>query len=149
LTYFYSNNYFGYISSPLLGGTFALFCLPFTMISLSGLACLPLITWRKEIWLMVLFFIGYISPHLLIISEDRFHLTIVPFLVILSAQFWAGGLLSIHKKWLQSRYGKVGLILVSVAILLLLFNWGFELWRDSDKLALLFGPLGNQTYFSY
>jgi hypothetical protein len=136
LTYFYSNNYFGHISSPVLGGIFALFCLPFTVISLSGLISLPLIFWRKEIWLMALFLIGYISPHLLIISEDRFHLTIVPFLAIFSAQFWSGGLLSFREKWIQSTSGKVGLILVFVAILLLLFNWGIDLWQNADKLAL-------------
>ncbi len=149
LTYFYSNNFFGNIPSPVLGGIFALFCLPFTVISLSGVASLPLFAWRKEIWLMMLFFVGYIIPHLLIISEDRFHLTIVPFLAILSAQFWTGGILSIREKWIKSRGAKASLILVSVVILLLLINWGFELYRDADKLPLLFGPNGNQTFFSY
>jgi hypothetical protein len=28
-------------------------------------------------------------------------------------------------------------------------NWGLELWRDADKLAVLFGPQGNVSYFSY
>jgi hypothetical protein len=149
LSYFYSNNYFGHISSPILAGIFAVFCLPFIVISLSGLAGLSFISLNKEIWLMILFFIGYISPHLLIISEDRFHLVIVPFLAILSAQFWSSGLLSVFQKLIKSRSGKVAFILVAFAILLFLINWGFELWRDAGKLALLFGPYGNQTYFSY
>jgi hypothetical protein len=98
---------------------------------------------------MGLFFIGYIVPHLLIIAEDRFHLTLIPLLAILTAQLWLGDRLTIRQQWVKSNASKLGLILAFVAILLLLSNWGLELWRDVDKLALLFGPNGNQTYFSY
>lgn len=149
LTFFYSNDYFGYIPAPALGGIFALFCLPFVFVSTSGVAGLALTHWRKETWLMALFFFGYITPHLLIISEDRFHLTTVPFLAILAAQCWTGGWSSIRQCWTESKAGKIALVLASAAILLLLANWGLELWRDADKLALLFGPTGNQSYFSY
>jgi hypothetical protein len=149
LTFFYSNGFFGYIPSLALGGIFALFCLPFVFISTTGVAGLALTHWRKETWLMALFFAGYVTPHLLIISEDRFHLTTVPFLAILAAQCWTGGWSSIRQRWDGSKAGKAVLILASIAILLLLVNWGLELWRDADKLALLFGPNGNKTYFSY
>jgi hypothetical protein len=27
--------------------------------------------------------------------------------------------------------------------------WGLELWRDAGKLALLFGPNGNRSFFPY
>ena len=149
LTFFYSNDIFDHILSPALGGIFALFCLPFVFVSTSGVAGLALTHWRKETWLMALFFAGYITPHLLIIAEDRFHLTIVPYLAILAAQSWTGGWSSIRQRWAGSKAGKVVLILASAAILLLLANWGLELWRDADKLALLFCPNGNQAYFSY
>lgn len=149
LTYFYSNDYFGLISAPVLGGIFALFCLPFVLIISSGVAGLALTPWRKENWLMAIFFAGYISPHLLIIAEDRFHLTTVPFLAILSAQCWTGGWSSMRQLWAGSMAGRVALVLAAVAILLLLANWGLELWHDADKLVLLFGQSGNQTYFSY
>jgi hypothetical protein len=88
-------------------------------------------------------------PHLLIIAEDRFHLALIPLLAILTAQLWLGDRLTIRQQWVKSNASKLGLILAFVAILLLLSNWGLELWRDVDKLALLFGPNGNQTYFSY
>ena len=149
LTYFYSNDYFGHIPALALGGIFALFSLPFMIISISGTAGLAISNWRKETWLIALFFIGYITPHLLIIAEDRFHLTTIPFFAILTAQGWIGGPASIRQRWSGSRAGKVALVLALAAILLLLANWGLELWRDSDKLALLFGANGNQTYFSY
>jgi len=149
LTFFYSNDFFGHISATALGGILAIFCLPFVFVSTSGAVGLALINWRKETWLMALFFAGYITPHLLIIAEDRFHLTIVPFLAIFAAQCWSGGWSSIRQRLVGSKAGKVALTLASVAILLLLANWGLELWRDADKLALLFGPNGNQVYFSY
>jgi hypothetical protein len=33
--------------------------------------------------------------------------------------------------------------------LLLVVNWGIELWRDYDKIVQLLGPQGNQAYFNY
>ena len=149
LTFFYSNDYFGFIHAPVLGGIFALFCLPFVLISTSGVASLAATSWRKESWLMAIFFAGYITPHLLIIAEDRFHLTTVPFLAILSAQCWTGGWSSMRQLWAVSKAGRLVLVIAAVVIMLLLANWGRELWRDADKLALLFGQSGNQTYFSY
>lgn len=149
LTFFYSNDFFEHIPALALGGIFALFCLPFVFVSTSGVAGLALMTWRKETWLLALFLAGYISPHLIIIAEDRFHLATVPFLAILTAQCWVGGWPSIRQRWAGSKIGKVALILAAVAILLLLANWGLELWHDADKLSLLFGPDGNQSYFSY
>ncbi len=149
LTYFYSNNYFGYLSTPVLASIFTIFCLPFVFISTTGIASLALIQWSKETWLMALFLIGYTAPHLVIIAEDRFHLAIVPIFAILAAQLWTTSRRSIQECWSRSKAGKFAIILVVLMILALLSTWGLELWRDTDKLARLFGPNGNQTYFSY
>jgi len=150
LTFFYSNGYFGHLSPVTLGSIFVLVCLPFVIVCTSSVVSLGLINkWSDETWLLAFFFAGYITPHLLIIAEDRFHLTIVPFLVILAAQCWDGGWLSIRKNWEKSNSKKVSLVLASAIVLLLLTTWGLELWRDTDKLVLLFGPNGNHTYFSY
>jgi hypothetical protein len=149
LTYFYSNDYFGYIPPPALAVIFAVLCLPFVIVSVSGAVGLALLEWKNEICLLILIMIGYITPHLLIIAEDRFHLAVVPFLAILAAQGWTGGRDSIRSRWVASRAGKVALLLASFAVMLLLVNWGWELWHDADKLVHLFGPSGNYTYFSY
>jgi hypothetical protein len=149
LTYFYSNNFFGHISTPVLGGIFSIFCLPFIILCTSAVAGLPQLEPRRETWLLVLFFAGYIIPHLLIIAEDRFHLTLLPLLAILAAKSWTVGWQPICQQWKDSRAGKLGLIIVFSVILLLFANWGIELLRDSDKLALLFSANGNRTYFSY
>jgi hypothetical protein len=149
LTYFYSNNFFGFIPAPLLAGIFALFCLPFMLISTIGVAGMGTIQWNKKTLLIPLFFGGYITPHLLIIAEDRFHLATIPFVAVLASFFWTEGWNSIRLRWTGSITGKIALILSSAVILLLLATWGWELLRDADKLAILFGPNGNQAYFSY
>lgn len=151
LTYFYSNNFFGHLPAAALGGVLMLFCLPFMVVSTSGVLGLALVRWRTrhEAWLLALFLVGYIGPHLVIIAEDRFHLTTVPFLAMLAASFWTSGLPALKARWCESKAGKVALLLAVTAILLLLANWGWELWRDADKLTLLFGSSGNMSYFSY
>lgn len=149
LTYFYSNDFFGYIPQPFLLVAAVLLCLPFVLVSTSGVFGLALARWRRETWLLALFFFGYITPHLVIIAEDRFHLTLVPFLAILAAGCWDGGWAALRLRWSESRAGKAALLLASLAVMLLLANWGLELWRDADQLALLFAPDGNRTYLPY
>ena len=148
LTYFYSNNYFGYIPQPWLIIFAIIFCVPFIFVCLSGVMGLNIIKWDPGSSLLVLFFIGYISPHLLIIAEDRFHLTLVPLLAIFTAFFWTGGWRALIYCW-QTKVGKVFILLSLCVVGLLIANWGFELLRDADKLQLLMGANGNQTYFSY
>jgi hypothetical protein len=148
LTYFYSNNFFGYIPPGFLYGAAAILCLPFVVVSICAVFGLALAPWGKRNLLMMLFFIGYITPHLFILGEDRFHLTIVPFLAILCAYFWTSSRSALRERW-KARRGKIALLLASLAVLFLVVNWGLELWRDAGKLALLFGPNGNTTFFTY
>ncbi len=148
LTYFYSNDFFGYIPQGILILLALVLCLPFVVVSTSGLLCLALTRWSKEMILIALLFIGYITPHLLIIAEDRFHLALVPFFVIFASFTWVGGWSSLRNRW-QTRGGKVAILLACLGILLLLTNWGLELWRDAGKLNQLFGPTGNRTFFPY
>jgi 4-amino-4-deoxy-L-arabinose transferase-like glycosyltransferase len=148
LTYFYSNNFFGYIQTPLLLALAAIMLLPFVLVSISSAFGIALIHWRAETILAVLFLAGHLIPHILILSEDRFHLAYVPFLAIFAAQFWTGGWSALKVRW-QTRAGKIALVLASSAIILLLYNWGLELWRDAGTIAQLLGTMGNQTYFPY
>jgi len=148
LTYFYSNNFFGYIPTPLLLTIAAIMLLPFVFVSISSAFGMALIRWRAESLLAALFLIGHLIPHILILSEDRFHLAYVPFLAIFSAQFWTGGWTALRVRW-QSRAGKIALVLACVVVVLLFLNWGLELWRDAGSIAQLLGPMGNQTYFPY
>ncbi|MDI6768256.1 MAG: glycosyltransferase family 39 protein [Anaerolineales bacterium] len=148
LTYFYSNNFFGYISTPLLLTIAAIVLMPFMIVSASAAFGLAITRWRRENLLMALFILGYLTPHIFILGEDRFHLTLIPFLGILAAQFWSGGLAA-FKVRVQTRSGRIALLFAGLAVLLLFLNWGLELQRDAGILAQLLGPNGNQTYFPY
>ena len=148
LTYFYSNNFFGYIPTPLLLAIAAILLLPFVFVSTSAAFGLALTRWRAGTLLVALLLVGQLIPHMLILSEDRFHLALVPFFAILAAQCWTGGWSAMKERW-QTKGGKLALILAILTVVLLFLNWGFELWRDADKIAQLLGPTGNQTYFPY
>ena len=98
---------------------------------------------------MLLLFVGYTLPHVLILSEDRFHLALVPYLAILGAQVWVHGLAPLRARWHESQTGKWIVSLAVLSAFLLVANWSLELLRDADKITQLLGPNGNQTHFPY
>jgi hypothetical protein len=149
LMYFYSNDILGYVPLPWLLTISAVLLLPFVFVSIFAAFGLSLLRWRPEHILLILLLISYILPHVFILSEDRFHLALVPYLAILAAQFWVNGVGTIAARWHESQTGKTLVILSLLCALLLLTNWGLELTRDWDKITQLLGPNGNQTYFPY
>ncbi|MBI5934450.1 MAG: glycosyltransferase family 39 protein [Chloroflexi bacterium] len=149
LMYFYGNNIVGFIPFPLLLALFLVMLLPFIIIGLSAALGASLLKWNPPTILLALLFFAYITPHVLILSEDRFHLALVPFLAILASNFWTGGWKSLAARWNESRAGKIAVALGILVAFLFLLNWGLELARDADKIIQLFGPNGNQSYFPY
>jgi hypothetical protein len=149
LMYFYGNNIIGYVPLPLLLTISAILLLPFAVISVAAAFGLAYLRWRPEHILLGSLFLGYILPHVFILSEDRFHLALVPYIAILAAQFWIHGFAPLRARWAESQTGKWIVSLAIFAAVLLLANWGFELTRDADKIAQLLGPNGNQSYFPY
>ena len=149
LMYFYSNNIIGYIPRPLLLTIAAILLLPFVLISTSAALGLSLLLWRPEHILLGLLLISYLLPHVFILSEDRFHLALVPYIAILAAQVWVGGIHEMFMRWRQSQIGKAAVVLAICAAALLLMNWELELVHDAAKIAQLLGPNGNQSYFPY
>jgi hypothetical protein len=149
LMYFYSNNIIGYIPLSILLAISTILLMPFVFISTSAALGSALLRWRPEHILLVLLFLGYILPHVFILSEDRFHLALVPYFAILAAQVWVNGLALLTVRWNESQMGKVVVIMAAAAAFMLITNWGFELIRDADKIAQLLGPDGNQSYFPY
>jgi hypothetical protein len=149
LMYFYSNNIIGYVPLPLLLTISGILLLPFVMISVSAAFGLAYLRWRPEHILLLLLFAGYVLPHVFILSEDRFHLALVPYIAILAAQVWVNGFAPLRSRWHESPVGKWSVALTVVVALLLVANWGLELIRDADKIAQLLGPNGNQSHFPY
>ena len=149
LMYFYSNNIIGYVPMPLLLTISAILLLPFVIISISAAFGLGYLRWKPEHVLLILLFVGYVLPHVLILSEDRFHLALVPYIAILAAQVWVNGFAPLGVRWNESSIGKVIVSLAIFAAFLLVVNWGFEFIRDADKISQLLGPNGNQSHFPY
>ena len=149
LMYFYSNNILGYVPLPLLLTLSAILLLPFIFICTSAAFGLSILRWQPEHILLGLLFIGYILPHVFILSEDRFHLALVPYIAILAARFWMSDIGVLYARWYESTSGKMVVALAIVAVILLVLNWRLELDRDADKIAQLLGPNGNQSYFPY
>jgi len=149
LMYFYGNDLLGYIPYLLLLTISAILLLPFIFISTFAALGLSFLRWKPEHILLSLLLIGYITPHIFILSEDRFHLALVPYIAILASQVWLNGLAPMRVHWYESNMGKFVVIFAVCAALLLSVNWGFELHRDADKILQLLGPTGNQSYFPY
>lgn len=149
LTYFYSNDLFGRLPSPVLWFAAALFGLPFVLAALSAVFGAFLLPRSPAATLFALLFLGYLLPHVFILSEERFHLALIPFFAILAAHFWTLGLPAIRTRLRLSRFSRFTFLVACLVALLLLFNWSFQLTSDSAKYAALLGPNGNQTYFPY
>ncbi|MBN1439837.1 MAG: glycosyltransferase family 39 protein [Anaerolineales bacterium] len=147
IQFFYSNNFFGSIPAPILLAIAGFFLLPWGFLAPAaafGAAAVP----RSNTKTMVLLFLAaYITPHLLILAEERFHMTLIPFFAALAAAA------VVRRRELLASFrtplGWRAWILPAAALLLLVFNWGYELWADREHLAALFGPGGNETFFPY
>jgi hypothetical protein len=149
LMYFYGNDLIGFIPFPLLLTLFLVMLFPFVIVSLSASFGASLLRRNPPTILFALLFVSYVTPHVFILSEDRFHLTLIPYLAILASQFWMGGWKPLAARWNGSHAEKLAVILAIIFALLLLLNWGLELFRDADKIMQLFSPNGNQSYFPY
>lgn len=145
LTYFYSNNFFGHIPTVPLMALFLVFTLPFAFLATLAATAVPFLRVTKERLLIYLLITAYLLPHLFLLSEDRFHMALVPMLAAFAGAAW-------HNRaqfWAAAKANRLQLALAVLLVGLLWLNWGAELWRDADKLALLFGPNGNHAGFSY
>lgn len=146
LMYFYANDFLGYIPPLPQALIMLVMFLPFAAVAASAPPGLALLRRNPKTTLTWLLLTAYLLPHVLILSEDRFHLALIPLLAVLAAHAWTGGRRALRERWADSRSGKGALMLAGLAVLLLLVNWGWELWRDWGKLSALFGPHGNTLY---
>jgi len=148
LTYFYTGNFFGYIPFPLLLMLAILILAPFVIVSCSAAFGLALMRWDHTTLILPLVIGAYLTPHIFLLADDRLHFTLVPLFAVLAALFWVHGLPALKERW-QTPSGRWALALAGLAVLLLFTTWGLELYRDADKLAIIFGPEGNTADFSY
>jgi hypothetical protein len=147
ITYFYSNDFLGFIPRPGLILIFLVFLLPFVALMISSVPGLVVQKWTTPLILVGVVLSGYVAPHLLLLAEPRFHLMVVPLLALFTAYTWT------ERKQVFQELRKPGsrwkLVLTLGVIGLLCIIWGAELWLDAEKLKMLFGPEGNQLYLDY
>ncbi len=150
LVYFYSNNLVGHLPAVFLFAVFLIFLLPFPIVGICGVLGFAVhARWQPGFILILLLFSLYLLPHVLILSEDRFHLTLVSIFSIFAARLISGGWADFKARLQELPTGRIAVWSgVSVSALLVI-NWTAELLRDADKLRILFGPFGNQTHFPY
>jgi 4-amino-4-deoxy-L-arabinose transferase-like glycosyltransferase len=147
IQFFYSSNFFGYLPPAVLLALALLLLLPFVFLAPSaafGAAAAPRSDAKA---LMLLFLAAYITPHLLILAEERFHMTLIPFLAV-----FAAAAIVRRREILASLRAPLGWrrwALPAAVTILLLFNWGYELWADRAHLSVLLAPGGNESYFPY
>lgn len=141
LTYFYSGNFFGYIPAPLLILLGLLFGLPFAILAVSACFGAFLLEPSPTRVLLLLLFLGYLLPHVFILSEERFHLALIPFLAVLAALAWTG-----EEEKLRPWYIRLLPVLLAAA---LIFNWGYQFTSEAAKYQAILGPDGNHSAFPY
>jgi hypothetical protein len=121
---------------------------PFVVVSCSAAFGLALMRWDRSTLILPLVMAAYLAPHIFILADDRLHFTLIPLLAIFAAFCWTSGTQAIKEYW-RFPAGRLALTLATLAVILLLANWGLELYRDADKLSILFGPTGNTSGFPY
>ncbi|MBL8100866.1 MAG: glycosyltransferase family 39 protein [Anaerolineales bacterium] len=143
LIYFYSNNLLGYIPQPILLTIAFILLTPFVLLSIFSVFGILSLKKSHQTNLLLLLIACYLLPHVFILSEDRFHLALIPYFAILASYGYT--LISTRalnfKKWQT--------VISIILICLLLLNWGLELNRDAEKIAILFSPTGNTVGFPY
>jgi len=149
LVYFYSNNLFGYIPFPLLLIIALILFLPFVVVSVSAALGTALLRRNAGTILFLLLVVCYVTPHALILAEDRFHLALIPYFAMVAAQFWTAGWTALGWRWREGGAGRWAVVLAVIMAALLIVNWGWELVRDADRIVPLFGPNGNRLHFPY
>lgn len=143
LMYFYSNNLLGYIPQPILILISFILLTPFILVCIFSVFGILSLKRNHQTLLLLLLFACYLLPHIFILSEDRFHLALIPYFAILASY----GFILISSKQLNFKKWQAAISIVLICLLVL--NWGLELSRDAEKIAILFSPTGNTAGFPY
>jgi hypothetical protein len=141
VTYFYSNGLVGHI--PLLGLVIILllFSIPFMWMAASAALGVATLSSGPSTSLLALLVGAYLLPHVLILSEERFHLLLIPYMAVLAAAAWTAGVREL------TRQPSIWTALTAVGMLLA--NWSAQLVRFWPTLAAFLGPGGHRLYLPY
>ncbi len=146
LVYFYNNNVFGPIPTPLLALAYLILVVPWVAVAGSapfGLASAEAGAGRNLVLLLVgATLLGYVP----VLTEPRFHLPLVPFLAPYAAIAWLRPSAFFPSR---STEGRLARCLALAAFVVLLALWGSEFGRQAPKLARVLSPGGNRLFLDY
>jgi hypothetical protein len=140
--YFYGNGLFGGLAPAALIGILVLLGAPLMVLTASAAFGAAALRRTPQTVLLLLLVVTYLTPHILILSEERFHLTLIPIAAILAAAAWL-------------RAGSAPRVLSSrtwpaiLAVVLLAVNWFFQVVGGLPVLTRLLGPGGSQLHLPY
>ncbi|MFH1184219.1 MAG: hypothetical protein V1755_04170, partial [Chloroflexota bacterium] len=140
--YFYSNGLLGPLATPVLFLVLGALGVPFAFLAASALFGATTLGRSSQTTLLVLLFAAYLAPHILILSEERFHVALVPFLAVLAAAAWV-------KRGAAPRAQPLSLWLAAAGVALLVLNWCSQLVRNWPTLVRLMGASGYRLYLPY
>jgi 4-amino-4-deoxy-L-arabinose transferase-like glycosyltransferase len=145
--FFYSNNFLGELSPLVLLLALVAVCLPWVVVLLLSVIGMSFTKITRDMVLICLLLLYFVGIHILIMAEPRFHLVLVPFLVIFAVR---GAITLLQARGVAVRPDtRWRLTLCLLVMALLVLNWTYELNVDMDKLRLILSPGGNMARFTY
>jgi 4-amino-4-deoxy-L-arabinose transferase-like glycosyltransferase len=148
IVYFYSNNYFGSIASPLLLLLYLVLVLPFVAVALGAAFGLAFAPARPARVLVIGLIAALLLAYIPILAEPRFHLPLVPALAAYASSFFSTPNWGAHLAFtLRGRELRAWLPVLAAVLLLAL--WAQDLASDWPRLASVFAPGGNQLHLGY
>jgi len=136
LTYFYGNGLLGPLPVWSVVLIYTLACGPLVVLAPLGAIGLAGGRFNRRKMLIVLLMVYYTGIHMMILAEPRFHVPLLPVVVLLAA------FALVERPWRESASWQQALALTLIGLLFL--NWGLEIWRDWDVFVQLFGPEGHK-----
>jgi 4-amino-4-deoxy-L-arabinose transferase-like glycosyltransferase len=143
--YFYSNNLLGSIPQPWISLIYLLLTVPWFFVCLFGTIGLFINQNRTVSSLAGYSLLFYFLPHLPILTEPRFHLTLVPALIPYSVM----GFRRIFSTNFAMKIGKSRKFVIVLIVLFFIIIWAIKIQNDLLLYMQLLAPGGNELGLSY
>jgi 4-amino-4-deoxy-L-arabinose transferase-like glycosyltransferase len=148
MVYFYSNNYFGPISGPILLLLYLVLVLPFVVVALGATFGLAFAPTGHACGLVIGLVASLLLAYVPILADPRFHFPLVPALAAYASSFFSTAS-PVARITSPPRGRELRARLALLAALLLLALWAQDLASDWPRLAAVFAPGGNQLRLDY
>ncbi len=148
LTYFYANNFLGFIPQPWLALCYILLVAPLIALGLSAPCGMALAANRRGVDLSLALIGTALLAYVPILAEPRFHLPLIPVLAAYAAAAWTtpGALRQMCER-IRRRDPAALWAACAVALLILLWEWDSSI--DWERLRPVMSPGRNLLKLSY